>query len=96
MVKLKSFQAYRTEDTPDYILQEIEDVSTQIAEKITPLMDEHHGNIVLAALSFHMAAAIKYYVSEAPEEIRNATKCYALSLMKNVEMLTKVDVFDKK
>jgi hypothetical protein len=52
MAKLKNFQAYKTENTPDFIMQEIEDLTKDMAEKLKPLIERRSGNIVLAAMNF--------------------------------------------
>lgn len=96
MVKLRNFQAYKTEDTPDFIMQEIEDLTKDMAEKLKHFIEKRSGNIVLAAMNFLMAGSIKYYVSEDPEQIRKAAQNYAIALIKNVQMVTGVEMFHKE
>jgi len=92
MVKMKNVQAYHTDRVPDHVQEEIHVLGTKMAIAFQPLVEDKNGNIVLAALNFLMASAVKHYVSDEPEQIRKAAFTHSLALIKNIEMLVDMKI----
>ena len=86
-MKLKHLKAYNTNDVPEHITQEINELSAILVQAIKPHLDGRSPNIVLCAFNFLHAGLLKMYVSDKREEIENAARLAAISIIKNVELL---------
>jgi len=89
MVKLKMLSRYKIEDTPDHIIEQINNSCMKLVVHMGPLIHQMAPNIALNAMQFANAIIIKNLVSDDPEELRKAAKWCAAELLKNVEALIK-------
>lgn len=81
MVKLKAFQSHKEEDIPDHILQEIIDLTHQMALSIQPILEsECDPNVLLVAMGRLFAGIINHFVSDDDEEKLKAAKLYSANL----------------
>lgn len=87
MGKLKYISTAKTEDLPDYIIQEIHDLCEKLGETIAPLLFKVNPNVSLAAFNWIHAVVIKQLISNDPQEVDKAVKLTCLSLTKNIEIL---------
>lgn len=53
-------------------------------------------NLFLGALTFAYASFIKNLVSDDSEQLKKATLCYAQGLIKNIELLSGIKIFNEE
>lgn len=88
-MKLKNVQAYKKENVPDHIIEEITQLAEKMSKALFPFLIEKDPNIAMGALSYFHAASLKYLISLDPEQCRKAAKLNALGLIENMELLIK-------
>lgn len=93
MSKLDLVRLYRTEDVPDHVLQEVEDLITKIGEALAPAVKGHSPNIIISAFNRFHAAMIVALISE--EGLEAAAQTEAIGLMKNIEHISGKEIWGK-
>lgn len=93
-MKLKNVQAYPIKDVPDHLTYECQELGKKIIAKLIPDLSSHDPNIVLGAIGFFYAAMIKELISDDPEQLKKAVQLYALGLIRNVEAISGVKLYD--
>jgi hypothetical protein len=86
-MKLKQIDIYKTENVPDYVLEELVDLAKKFTQAIMPLMDKEHPNKSLSAINFVLAAITKNVVSDDISEQRRAAMHQAKGIIGNIAML---------
>ena len=94
MSKLTLVRLYRAEDVPDDILREVGDLINKIGIALTPALQGHDYNIILSALNRFHSGVICALVSE--NGLLEAAKTEAIGLVKNVEHISGITVFEGK
>ena len=96
MVKLKKLSFHCVEDVPDHILEEMTKFSTDLALLMQPMIDSVSPNIAMSAMTWVHAVFLKKMISDESGELEKASKMYAYSFIKNVEVLIKNMKKDEK
>ncbi len=87
MVKLKNIKAHDLKDVDPETIKEIEDLSIEISNAISPICMGHSPNIILASLGWVHAVVIKKLISDNPEELEKAAHLCAATLILDIERI---------
>lgn len=90
-MKLKSLTGLEVNNIPDHLLEEIVQLSLDLSAATFPHFQGKSPNISLAAFAFLHSAIIRRLVVDDPEQLRNAARLSAKSLVDNLERLIKKD-----
>ena len=93
MTKLKLIRLYRDNEVPDHILQEVNDLMKKMGESLAVLYADHDINIIISALNRVHAATIVAAITK--EGLADAAKTEALGLIKNIEHISGLTVFEE-
>lgn len=94
MTKLRLIRLYNAGDVPDHVLQEVMDLTTQIAHDISESLIGHDGGVILSAFNRFHASMICAMVSESG--LKEAARTEAIGLIKNVEHMSGQSVLEDK
>jgi hypothetical protein len=86
MTRLSLIRLYRTEDVPDHILQEVNDLIKKMVAALEKATEGHDTNIVLSAFNRLHAMAITEAITE--KGLSEAARTEAIGLIKNIEHLS--------
>jgi len=86
-MKMKNLKAYKIEDVPDHVIEEVNSLSEKLYKALIPYIKTAHPNVALAAFNFIHAAMIKHLISDDEEEIQKAVSAECKALIKNVNVL---------
>ena len=93
MVKLKHLKAHKRNSSPDHIVQEVDDLITNMANALSPVLLDVEPNVILSAFNRLHAGMIVVLISEKEEELINAVKCELAGLIGNVEDIANIEIF---
>ena len=94
MSKLTLVRLYRAEDVPDHVMQEVCDLVDKMGAALSPALVGHDYNIILSAFNRFHAGMICALVAE--NGLEEAAKTEAIGLVKNVEHISGITVFEGK
>lgn len=89
-MKLKMVYPVNVSEVPDHIIEEVNALSSKMADALKPIIDFKNPNLTLSAFNFLHAGLIRMLISETKEDLQNAANHCASSLIKNVDVLIQV------
>lgn len=95
-MKLTSVEMYRTEDLPDHVVQEVEDLAVKITKAIAPATHNVSPNILLGALNWVHACVANQLVIDDDKALENASSQQARALYNNILHARKVSKSNKE
>ena len=90
-MKLKHLKSYDTTDVPDYILEEMNDLSAKMIMAMEPIFAGKSPNIIMGVMNFVHAGMVKMLISEKPGELEKAATITADTLIKNIQHLKNME-----
>jgi hypothetical protein len=94
-MKLKMVNLHNTNNVPDHIIEETEKTCQKMIKNLGPILNSTNPNIFLSAMNWIHASLILTLVTEEPEEIKKAAKNCSIGLIKNIEKITGINIFDE-
>ncbi len=86
-MKLKPIKAYDVKNTPDHVLEEVKALSKKMIDVLLPALYGISPNLILSSMNVVYVTIIKMVVDNQREELENAAKFYAVSIIKNMQIL---------
>lgn len=77
---------YKTENVPDHLIQEVEEVIKKMTFQFKNILEDHHPNIILSAFNRLHAGLIVHLVDESG--LVDAVRTEAIGLIKNSEHIS--------
>ncbi len=93
-MKLRNLSGIKTENAPDHILQEIQNLTEEIGKILLPILRKHNPNIVLSALNFFHVSMIKLLISDNRKELERAVILEGEALFENMKIL--IELMEKE
>ena len=91
MVKMRMVNLYKTENVPDHIIEELKDFIMKLMRQIAPVIENADCNLILSSMNHILAMMVDMYISEDPQEIKQAARNLARGFLGNVKFYTGVD-----
>lgn len=95
-MRLKNLKSYDLNDVPDHVIEELKNLTDELATLILPYFQNHDPNLILSALSRLNAISIIMLVSKDPDELKSAARTYAIGLIKNIEQIADIKILNDK
>lgn len=87
---LDHLKLYNQDDVPDYIIEQIRELSIEMVEALQPLIEKSHPNTTLAAISWVHAAIIGNIVVDKKDQIEKAFLMTYKQMEANKDKLLKI------